>query len=119
MQTLIALLDTQIDQRIDAHDTGLPFYFELKMSDIGIDGVRHELARIAAKLPTADDLVARQPRKALEREKYDEFVPESLLRLAYVEDYLDMAGAGAVMESLGGVNKTGQPPQPGVAGPDE
>jgi ATP-dependent Lhr-like helicase len=101
MQTLIALLDTQIDHGIDADDAGLPFYFELKMPEIGIDGVRRELARIAANLPTADDLVTRQPRKALEREKYDEFVPESLLRQAYVEDYLDMPGAAAVMQSLG------------------
>jgi ATP-dependent helicase Lhr and Lhr-like helicase len=119
MQTLIALLDTQIDQGIDADDVGLPFYFELKMPDIGIEGVQRELARIAANLPTSDVLVARQPRKALEREKYDEFVPESLLRQAYVADYLDMAGAAAVMESLGDTNKTGQPPQLGVAGPDE
>ena len=97
VETLIKMLELR---NIKVIESGLPFYFEVSVPDITVEAVQRELRLITANPPTAEQLIATLDRKSLEADKYDEFVPEALLREAFAVDRLDVSGALASFAQL-------------------
>jgi ATP-dependent helicase Lhr and Lhr-like helicase len=59
----------------------------------GLDGLASALNSLAAKPWEGAEMVATLDRLYCERAKYDEFLPESLLKEGFMADHLDVAGA--------------------------
>jgi len=78
-------------QGITVRQGGEPYYLEVDVSSE--DKLKDRLQLICAEPPAAEKLIETLPYQALQLNKYDRFVPETLLRTAYSCDHLDMAGA--------------------------
>ncbi len=77
---------------MDTKNACPPFYFEVDWTGTA-SGLAARFGQIAADAPAAEELVSGMLRAELERNKYDRFVPEHLLRQAMVADDLNMDGA--------------------------
>jgi ATP-dependent Lhr-like helicase len=78
-------------QGITVQPSGEPYYFEVNISSQ--DMLKEHIKSICDQPPQPEQLIEKLPRQALQMNKYDRFVPESLLRVAYCRDYLDINGA--------------------------
>ncbi len=63
-------------------------------------GLRSALRQLAANPPTATDLAASLPLAEIRTHKFDEFLPESLLRARAAGEWIDLAEAQAVLSRL-------------------
>lgn len=70
----------------------VPFYFEVTGSRSTPDAIRHDLAEIVLSHPSVHEIAHGLPADALVRNKYDDFVPENLLRESIALDLLDVEG---------------------------
>lgn len=97
VDTLIRLLQYE---GLQVNSSGAPFYFEITLPDSSTDNLRRRFQQLAAQPPTATDLIAQRSRESLQRDKYDPFVPENLLRQASAIDTLDLNGAVAALKAI-------------------
>ena len=85
-------------------DSVSPYYIEVKINDPSRSGdpalLRERLRKVLANPPTGEAIAATLPPYALYAEKFDRYVPESLLRQAVAHDQLDAENATAMMESM-------------------
>lgn len=63
-------------------------------------GLRSALRQLQHSPPTAADLAASLPLAEIRTRKFDEFLPESLLRTRAAEDWLDVSGALTAIATL-------------------
>lgn len=75
----------------------LPYYIQIRG---GAGELRQRLAQFVATPPTPAALIGTLTPADLVRAKYDRYVPESLLRQAYIHDVLDYDGALEVLRGL-------------------
>ncbi|MBL8130764.1 MAG: DEAD/DEAH box helicase [Anaerolineae bacterium] len=80
--------------RID--DSGVFFY----ITALDEQFVISQLTELMKKPPEPEKLIESIPTRALQMDKYDPYVPEDLLRAAYIADRLDLVGAYAWLETL-------------------
>lgn len=76
------------------------FYLELPGTDEGPDATIAELRRIAGEEWSAADIVESMNPALLYSKKYDEFLPEPLLKKAYAAEHIDAAGARACLRRM-------------------
>jgi ATP-dependent helicase Lhr and Lhr-like helicase len=76
------------------------FYLVLTARSEGIDAAVAELRRVASAPCDAAQLVAPLNRLACSTAKYDEFLPEPLLKKSFAADHLDVPGASARLRAL-------------------
>lgn len=69
----------------------IPFYLEVDTANEA--ELREKIKALIDNAPSAEALIANVPREALQRAKYDRFVPDELLRAAFAVDQLDIQGA--------------------------
>lgn len=74
-----------------------PYFITLKLSKSYPEELYKKLAEFCVQDLTADDLVA--PNEAPKIQKYDEFIPNSLLRKVFVNDYLDVLELQQLIQS--------------------
>ena len=86
MQTLVLALEHSGIER----PTNEGFYLVVRSRNQAT--LNAQLSALADNMPTAAELVASLDAQALQRNKYDVYVPEMLLRTAFATDALDMAG---------------------------
>ena len=89
-ETMIMLLE---HEGFEVVENGLSFYFEFDAPLIDIKDIGLALTKIIANPPAGSDLISKLPRKSLEKDKYDAFVPETLLRETFISTHLDIAAA--------------------------
>lgn len=65
-----------------------PYYLTLKVGKDKFSAVYNEIISLCEQRITAEHLVSHA--EAPELQKYDQFIPDELLRTAFVNDYLDM-----------------------------
>ncbi|TAF14051.1 MAG: ATP-dependent helicase, partial [Nostocales cyanobacterium] len=65
-----------------------PYYLTLKVGKDKFNSVYSEIAGLCEQRITAEDLVSNA--EAPKLQKYDQFIPDELLRKAFFNDYLDM-----------------------------
>ena len=65
-----------------------PYYLIIKLGHERVEELRQEILNLGNKGLTEDDLVAAE--EAPKLQKYDEFIPNNLLRKAFALDYLDV-----------------------------
>ncbi|MFM7614068.1 MAG: hypothetical protein ACKO4R_07565, partial [Synechococcales cyanobacterium] len=66
-----------------------PYYFLVQLGKSTVDQLRYEVGAIAKRQPCLDHLLLENEAPVLQ--KYDEFIPPDLRRLAFLSDHLDMA----------------------------
>ena len=96
VDTLLALLRYA---GLPVPDNFTPYYMVVSSRD-NESALRETLRELCAAPPSASDLAAQMPDMALQREKYDPFVPPALLREAYASDCLDVPGAVAALRDM-------------------
>lgn len=83
---------------IEVQRETLPFYFELRAANS--ETLRREISVIVDSPPDPQDLIVGYSRRALERNKYDRYVPDDLLHSAFVFDYLDIPSAVSALRRV-------------------
>ncbi len=66
-----------------------PYYIVLNLGDCALSALLHELRDLGNQGLQAEDLL--KPEEAPKIQKYDEFIPESLLRKSFANDQLNLA----------------------------
>jgi len=85
-----------------AVSTHTPFYLEISKSPDTVEQVRKRLSKLANAIPEPSAIVEKLPGYELQKDKYDRFVPDSLLREAYIKDRLDLVQAAASLQEIVG-----------------
>lgn len=75
-----------------------PFYLETEI--ISFDLLKERIKAVLQNIPQPDELIKKLPRQMLQMNKYDRYVPESLLRAAYCNDHIDLDSAVASLERM-------------------
>jgi ATP-dependent Lhr-like helicase len=90
-QTLERLLNYFVRETIDIRRIGgtSPYFLTIKLGKSTIDELVREIIAFRDKDLTEYDLVASEEAPRLQ--KYDEFIPNNLLRKAFARDYLRVA----------------------------
>lgn len=81
-----------------ANDEG--FYLELPGTAQRPDATVAALREIAEQEWSAEDIAASLPPVLLQTKKYDEFLPESVLRKSYAAEHIDVEGARACLRRM-------------------
>ncbi len=66
-----------------------PYYIVLNLGECSVDALRQEIRSLADKRLKPEDLL--KPEEAPKIQKYDEFIPESLLRKSFAQDQLNIS----------------------------
>jgi hypothetical protein len=77
-----------------------PFYLEISNASDTVEYVRERLYQLANSLPDPLTIVEKLPEYNLRKDKYDQFVSDSLLREAYVRDRFDLAQAAISLQEM-------------------
>ena len=72
-------------------------YNHIYVCNINIDNIKKMLS---LPIPIAQDIAHLLPRRQKERERYDMYLPDTLLNLEYANTHLDLPGAITVLEGL-------------------
>ncbi len=72
-------------------------YNHIYLCNMNIDNIKKILS---LSIPMAQDLAHLLPRKQKEREKYDIYLPDSLLNLEYANTYLDLTGGLSLLREI-------------------
>lgn len=96
VMTTIGLILKFAGIRVRAEE--IPFYFEVETSNPEV--LRQQLLTTIETIPDPEVLIRNVPRQALELNKYDRYVPEELIRSAFIADYLDLTGATAALRGI-------------------
>lgn len=75
-----------------------PFYLEAEISSLHL--LKQRIKTVLRDIPQPNELIEKLPRQMLQMNKYDRYVPESLLRTAYCSDRINIAGAVDSLERL-------------------
>ncbi len=75
-----------------------PFYLEAEISSL--DLLKERIKAILRNIPQPHELIKKLTRQMLQMNKYDRYVPESLLRTAYCSNHIDLESAAASLERL-------------------
>ncbi len=70
-----------------------PFYLEVRTTDTDHQSLHARLCQIVASPPTPEMLLTHTTRIDYEIDKYDQYIPDLLLRQAFIADRLDISGA--------------------------
>ena len=97
VSTLLRLLE---GTALKLKDGWSPYWYTFEADAENVAELRQELRAICASPPDAAELTNDLPQLHLRREKYDCFVPPSLLREAFARDAIDIPGAIESMEQL-------------------
>jgi ATP-dependent Lhr-like helicase len=92
----MTLLLTSAGVRV--RNVGQPYYLEVEAPNLSV--LRDHIVNLVNYPPSAELLVESISLRELQRNKYDRFLPENLLRSAYAIDNLDMNSAIASLKSL-------------------
>ncbi|WP_414551145.1 DEAD/DEAH box helicase [Anabaena sp. CCY 0017] len=89
-RTLERLLNSLCRESLEINSIGgvNPYYLTIKLGKDKFKHLHTELVSLCEQRITAEDLVSSA--EAPELQKYDQFIPHSLLRKAFTEDYLDI-----------------------------
>ncbi|TAF03912.1 MAG: DEAD/DEAH box helicase [Nostocales cyanobacterium] len=89
-RTLERLLNSFCRESLEISSIGgiNPYYLTLKLGKDKFSSVYSEIASLSEQRITAEHLVSHA--EAPKLQKYDQFIPNQLLRKAFVNDYLDM-----------------------------
>ncbi|MDP5339455.1 MAG: DEAD/DEAH box helicase [Nodularia sp. (in: cyanobacteria)] len=89
-RTLERLLNSLCRESLEINSIGgvNPYYLTIKLGKDKFKHLQTELVSLCEQRITAEDLVSSA--EAPELQKYDQFIPHSLLRKAFTEDYLDI-----------------------------
>ncbi|MBW4690833.1 MAG: DEAD/DEAH box helicase [Lyngbya sp. HA4199-MV5] len=74
-----------------------PYFLVVNMGKCSTVSLYHELKSLSDRRLSADELMAEE--EAPKLQKYDEFIPSTLLRRAFAADYLDVEALGNVVRS--------------------
>jgi len=90
-RTLERLLNFFVRESLDIRSIKgkSPYYLIIKLGDDRVGELRQEISSLCNQGLTEDDLVAAE--EAPKLQKYDDFIPNNLLRKAFALDYLDVA----------------------------
>jgi ATP-dependent Lhr-like helicase len=77
-----------------------PYYFEITNVDESEAELRTHLETVAHFPLSATQLIENVPRRVLECNKYDKYISDHLLQLAFIEDQLDVPGAVHCLQIL-------------------
>ena len=88
--TLVHMLDHGGFKVVNSYE---PYYLVVQTSCYTVHDLKQQLAQLCQSPPSADELSKRVDQYDLKVNKYDRYIPESLLRQAYSVDYLDIPGA--------------------------
>lgn len=83
---------------VHMHRSEVPFFFEIEASSSKT--LRQQLSAVVDSVPDPQAVVATLPRRMVEQNKYDRYVPDDLLQAAFAADYLDIAGAITALETV-------------------
>lgn len=88
--TLERFLNSLCRESLDIRSMGgrSPYFLNVKLGKENFNALKDEIVGFAARRLTADDLVSAE--EAPKLQKYDEFVPNNLLRKAFALDCLDV-----------------------------
>ncbi|MEA5581765.1 DEAD/DEAH box helicase [Nodularia harveyana UHCC-0300] len=89
-RTLERLLNSCCRESLEINSIGgvNPYYLTIKLGKDKFNYLQTELVSLCEQRITAEDLVSSA--EAPELQKYDQFIPHSLLRKGFMEDYLDI-----------------------------
>ncbi len=89
-RTLERLLNSWCRESLEIKNIGgvSPYYLTIKLGKGKFEYVAREIASLCEQRISGEDLVSNS--EAPEIQKYDQFIPHSLLRKAFISDYLDM-----------------------------
>ena len=89
-RTLERLLNSYCRESLEIISIGglNPYYFTIKLGKDKFKYLYHEIASLCEQRITSEDLLSTS--EAPEIQKYDRFIPHTLLRKAFASDYLDM-----------------------------
>jgi len=79
-----------------------PFYLEIKKPETDVQTVESVLRQIISSPPSPETLISASTRADYEIDKYDRYIPDQLLRQAFVVDRLDIPGAIQTLMSMCG-----------------
>jgi ATP-dependent Lhr-like helicase len=98
-RTLERFLNFFVRESLDIRSIGgiSPYFLTIKLGKNTIEQLYAETVAFCENGLTAEDLVA--PGEAPNLQKYDEFIPNNLLRKAFAHDYLDVAELRQILRS--------------------
>jgi len=97
VRTMVMMLEYS---GVKVQNDSTPFYFEIVKPHDAPNDVKHKLNSLVMAAPSAQELAESVTKEALLQNKYDEFVPESLLRKALAADFLDVEAATFALKRI-------------------
>jgi ATP-dependent helicase Lhr and Lhr-like helicase len=90
-RTLERVINLVVRESLDIKSVGgtSPYFLTIKLGKSCIQELEQEIKAFSEKELTTEDLVALD--EAPKLQKYDQFIPNNLLRRAFISDYLDFA----------------------------
>ena len=98
-RTLERLLNFFVRESLDIRSIGgmSPYFLTVKLGKNNVQELHEQIIYFCNKELTADDLIASDEAPRLQ--KYDEFIPNNLLRKAFAGDYLDVSELQQILRS--------------------
>ena len=98
-RTLERVINSALREFLDIKSIGglSPYFISLKLGKSHPEEFYEKITEFCVKDLTPDELVA--PNEAPRLQKYDEFIPNNLLRKAFINDYLDVLELRQILRS--------------------
>jgi ATP-dependent Lhr-like helicase len=98
-RTLERLLNIFVRESLDIRNIGgmSPYFITVKLGKNNVQELHEQILYFCNKELTSDDLIASDEAPRLQ--KYDEFIPNNLLRKAFAGDYLDVSELQQILRS--------------------
>jgi ATP-dependent Lhr-like helicase len=98
-RTLERLLNIFVRESLDIRNIGgmSPYFLTVKLGKNNVKELHEQILYFCNKELTSEDLIASDEAPRLQ--KYDEFIPNNLLRKAFAGDYLDVSELQQILRS--------------------
>jgi ATP-dependent Lhr-like helicase len=98
-RTLERVINSALREFLDIKSIGglSPYFISVKLGKSHPEEFYEKITEFCVKDLTPDELVA--PNEAPRLQKYDEFIPNNLLRKAFINDYLDVLELRQILRS--------------------
>ena len=99
-----ATLELILDQILPLGDDISPYFVEVKINDPQRSAdpvlVQNRIGNVLVDPPTGESIAEALPKLALYSDKFDRYIPESLLRQAYAADQIDLPSAITALQLM-------------------